>query len=192
MEDLSGTLRYTQEDYLTDISLRKSDSEKIKAVCTAFLTMARASVRSSSYDPSVLVADNKQKDNKVVYRLSEYEYLNTLYKALDQTILSDKISFSNFSVGIDGDSAQAKIVESYEYYINDGFEGESFRKRLYYFDLSKENDEWKIACVTSNDPWESNGFSYEPINAAEAVASIIQDAVEAERKAALNADNPAR
>lgn len=184
---LQSTLRYTQEEYLANISDAKSDAARIEAVCTSFLTMARASVRNEKYDPSVLVADNKLKENKVAYRLSEYEYLAALYKALNQTILSDKISFSDFSLSIDGNSAQAKIVESYEYNINDGFEGESFRKRQYDFDLVKENDEWKIICVTTNDPWEDSDFNYEAINVSKTVASIVEAAAEAEQKAALNA-----
>jgi len=183
---LQSTLRYTQEEYLASISAMKSDTAKIESVCTSFLTMARASVRSEKYDPSVLVADNKLKDNKVAYRLSEYEYLAALYKALDQTILSDNISFSEFSLSIDGNSAQAKIVESYEYNINDGFKGESFRKRQYYFDLIMENDKWKITCVTTNDPWEDSDFNYEPINVTKAVASIVEAAAEAEHEATLN------
>jgi len=186
-DTLQSTLRYTQEEYLANISATKSDTARIEAVCTSFLSMARASVRSEKYDPSVLVADNKLKENKVAYRLSEYEYLAALYKALNQTILSDNISFSDFSLSIDGNSAQAKIVESYEYNINDGFEGESFRKRQYDFDLVMENDEWKITSVTTNDPWEDSDFNYEAIDVSKAVASIVEAAAEAKHEATLNA-----
>lgn len=185
---LQSTLRYTQEEYLANMAAAKTDAEKIEAVCTSFLTMARASVRNQKYDPSVLVADNKLKDNKVAYRLSEYKYLAALYNALNQTILSDNISFSDFSLSIDGNSAQAKIVESYEYYINDGFEGNSFRKRQYYFDLIRENAGWKISSVATNDPWENNNFNYEAIDVSKAVASIANAASEAKHKATLNAN----
>ncbi len=152
------TLTMTQKKYLaaTENAITQSngDAQKIEAICKSFLTLAKASVRDpQSYDSTQLIATDSLKKSTVQYRLTDYEYQSALNKALGWEILSDDLVFSNFKVQkIDKNSAEASIVESYTYYITDGFDDESFRRKMYTFELLRSSDGWKITNVTIRRP----------------------------------------
>lgn len=165
------TLNMTQEDYLAvvknTISQNKSDAQKIESTCETFLTLAKASVRDpQNYNCTKLIATDSMKKDTIQYRLTGYEYQSALNKALGWTISKDNLVFKNFKLHkIDKDSAVASVVELYTYYANNGFDDESFRSKMYTFELLKSPDGWQITNVTTDDPWETNeDFVYKPID----------------------------
>ncbi|MGB8455958.1 MAG: hypothetical protein WCD89_27040 [Anaerocolumna sp.] len=68
---------------------------------------------------------------RIPSNITDYTYQAEFNKALDQTISSDSLDFTDFKVSYDGDQVVASVVESYTYYIDDGFDGESFRRKMY-------------------------------------------------------------
>lgn len=174
------TLDYTQQDYLPSrVSTRAQaadDSSQIEQLIVGFLASSKAYVRSpEQYSNGVLfIADTARDVAPIKYRISETEYQRALNDAMGWEITSDNISFDNFAVEVDGDSASASIVEDYTYYITDGFDSESFRRREYSFDLENGINGWEIVSVTTNDPWElETGFSYTPIDVNSRVSAVL-------------------
>jgi len=178
-ENINGfdTLSFSQDDYQNILinSEKMSEDNQIKNICESFIASSRAYVRKpSDYSNSVYLDKNRTMTAQVEYRLSEYDYLNSLYNALDWKITSDSIVFDKFSVEINNDNAYASIVESYTYDITDGFKDNSFRRREYTFTLSKGDEGWRITNVTTNDPWESNkDFNYEAIDVESVVLTQV-------------------
>lgn len=180
-----NTVNMTQNDYLAEtkkaISQSTSDDRRIEAICETFLTLAKASVRDpKSYDSTQLIAADSLKNAKVQYRLTDYEYQSALNNALDWKISQDNLSFTDFKVQKKSEnSAVASVVESYTYQINDGFNQQSFRRKMYTFELLSGSDGWKITNVTTDDPWEKDAkFTYAPIDVKSAVnAHLAETAV---------------
>ncbi len=74
----------------------------------------------------------------------------------------------------DKNSTEASLVESYTYYITDGFDEESFRRKMYTFELLRGSDGWKITNVTTDDHWETDDkFEYTPIDVEGAVKAQL-------------------
>jgi hypothetical protein len=169
------TLSISQEGYLAEIHELENqysgininrEENIIEKTCEAFLAISKASVRlPEKYNQTVLILLSSMGLNTVKYRLSEYQYQTNLNRLLKTVITNDEIEFTNFTVSLYGNTAKASIVETYTYYMNDGFDGFNFRRRLYIFDLKKTDGKWMIADVITDDPWESSGnFDYEPMD----------------------------
>ena len=169
----------SEGEYLQSISLSLKDNmpaeKQIQAVCEAFLVIAKASVREpGKYDCSRLIANNRLNRNTVEYRLSEYEYQAALKQAMGWEILRDELVFSDFKVSIKGNSALAKLVETYTYFQTDGSNSDSYRRRMYIFELEREADRWLVTNVTTDDPWELEaGFEYDTIDVVAAVEALL-------------------
>lgn len=169
------TLEKTQAQYIEQTKPSRistltvnNDKNLIELTCRAFLSIGRASVRSTEYDAGTLVNTQDSDIDKIDYRLSEYKYLSALYGAEDVSIESDNIQFSDFDSDITGDTATASIVESYTYYTDD-FDGYNFRMRKYDFSLEKQADgSWSVCSVTTDDPWETDSFTYMPLSVSDA------------------------
>jgi hypothetical protein len=180
------TTSLTQQEYLEvlNVSARQQsesalieNSDLIKLTCETFLTLAKASVRNPlAYDPSQLIVYQSRSLDTIKYRLSEYEYLAKLYQTLKQVISDDSLEFTDFVLLSKEKTVTAGIVETYKYTINDGFDGENFRRRMYYFDLQFIDGQWQITNVTTNDPWEqSEAFVYQPIDVESAINELSAD-----------------
>ena len=173
------TLSLTQEDYESIASNQTSafsingeanEEKMIENTCKAYIAASRAYVRRPDrYSGNAFVEEESTSNATIEYRTSEFEYLNKLNEVLDYEIVYDNISFDGFKAEIDGENAEASIVESYSYYQNDGFDTECFRMREYTFKLLKDDNGWEITEVKTNDAWEEEGFNYEPINIDEAI-----------------------
>ncbi len=167
------TISFAQSDYESvkdSRKTRKDDKAQIECICKAFLSSSKAYVRCPDlYCNKSFISASKIGDKKIQYRLSEYDYLTALYNNLDWKITEDNLVFDDFKSEVDGNNAVAEVVESYTYYITDGFDDESFRRRKYTFTLCKESDIWMITEIITDDPHETDKFSYEPINISEAV-----------------------
>lgn len=177
-----NTLNRTQKEYLTAtknaISQNTSDDQQIEAICETFLTLAKAYVRApQSYDSTQLIAAESLKKAAVQYRLTDYEYQSALNNALGWKILRDNLIFTGFKVQKKSkDSAVASVVESYTYYITNGFNDESFRRKMYTFELLRGSDGWKITNITTDDPWETDAnFKYTPIDAKSALNAHLAE-----------------
>lgn len=167
------TLSFSMDEYCDSakpsswLFIEESDEEVIQDTCEAFIAVGRASVRNPEYTIAALSDCSQQ---QVKYRQSEFLYLSALYNAENVEILSDNLTFSDFEAEIADDEATASIVEKYTYYTND-FDGYNFRMRKYTFSLMKDDDDtWVIKSVKTDDPWETNAFSYEPYNPTDAIA----------------------
>ena len=183
LSKIIDTVSISQEEYLNEVKASGSetfvddlnrDSNIIQKTCEGFLAIAKASVRMpAEYNPKVLILDTSLSLDTVEYRLSEYKYQMNLNQLLRQVIRTDSIEFSDFTVTQDANEAKASLVESYKYYINDGFDEENFRRRMYMFDLKQINGKWKISDVVTDDPWErSETFVYQPIDIEMALNEI--------------------
>jgi len=187
LSHIIDTTSYTQEQYLNsaDISGKSafttlSDDKVVQLTCESFLAIAKASVRKpNEYDPTKVVLLSSLDKNTIQYRLTDYTYQAELNKALDQTISSDRLVFTDFKVSYDGAQAVASIVESYTYYIDDGFDGESFRRKMYTFELQNVDGKWMIADVTTNDPWELEmDFEYKPLDVQAEILNLLAEDVQ--------------
>ncbi|MBD5115138.1 MAG: hypothetical protein HDT46_08050 [Ruminococcaceae bacterium] len=178
------TLSLTQEDYESiasnqisafSINSEANEEKMIQNTCKAYIATSRAYVRRPDrYSGNAFVEEESTSNATIEYRTSEFEYLNKLNEVLDSEIIYDNISFDGFKTDIDGENAEASIVESYSYYRNDGFDIESFRMREYNFKLFKGDNGWEITEVKTNDAWEEEGFNYEPINIDEAINAATE------------------
>lgn len=168
------TISILQEGYLAEIHEMENqysgnnlnrEENIIEKTCEAFLAISKASVRlPGEYDQKGLVLSSSLGLKTVQYRLSEYQYQTNLNRLLDQVIQKDVIEFTDFTVSFNGNTAKVSIVETYTYYVDDGFDGFNFRRRMYFFDLENLNGKWLISDVITDDPWESSGdFNYRPI-----------------------------
>lgn len=155
------------------LAITESQNHEIEETCKSFLSLCRASVRSSAYSPDVLIDSSHINDNRISYRLCEYQNLASLFSINDTPILNDSILFSDFKYTINGNSATASIVEKYTYYADDGFDSESYRMREYFFTLSNESGHWRITDIRTNDPWEDNDFDYKIVSSEEMYLNSI-------------------
>lgn len=91
--------------------------------------------------------------------------------------MRDNLVFTDFKVQIKSkNSAVASVVESYTYYITDGFDDESFRRKMYTFELLRGSDGWAITNVTTDDPWETDEkFEYKPTDVKTAVDAHLAE-----------------
>ncbi|PKM76124.1 MAG: hypothetical protein CVU90_14050 [Firmicutes bacterium HGW-Firmicutes-15] len=176
------TLNRTQEEYLaetkTAITQSNSDEQKIESICESFLTLAKASVRDpQSYDCTQLITTDSLKKATVQYRLTDYQYQSALNKALGWKITRDDLVFTDFKIQKKNKNyVEASVVESYTYNITDGFDGKSFRRKMYTFELLGGSDGWKITNVNTDDPWETDeGFEYKPIDVKTAVNAHLAE-----------------
>lgn len=173
------TLSYTKDDYKNlSMNSKANDNNQIQSVIIGYLATERAYVRKPEEYTQArgFVTATALNSNTVSYRKSESEYLKELNKLMNWTISRDCISFDNYRAQIEEQVATAKIVENYEYYINDGFDGESFRRREYTFEMKKELGDWKITSVKTNDPWENEStFAYTPIDVQGTIAEIANE-----------------
>lgn len=162
------TMTFSNKEYLSVATQpARTEEDAIEHTLVAYLALNKAYVRDKdNYQQATdLIAPSARVDSTIEYRASETEYQAALNQFMGWKITRDKLSFSDYMATINSDTATARIVEDYEYYITDNFEDESFRRREYTFYLLKDNDGWKVATVATNDPWESEAaFSYEPID----------------------------
>lgn len=175
------TLNFTQDDYVSSAytaGRSLDDKGQLENICASFIASSRAHVRNPDlYKSTAFVSDKCVYNSKIQYRLSEFDYLNALYKELGWEILEDNLSFDNIQVKINGNTAVVKVVESYTYYVTDGFDDESFRRREYTFTLDKNNSLWQITGVVTNDPWEDDNFTYQPINIKNTIDALQKDSI---------------
>lgn len=176
---LIDTVSQSQEEYVKAVRTKFQENapvnHQIQSTCEAFLAIAKASVRErEKYDCSQLVAKGSLNKNTIQYRLTEYEYQSALNKALGWQILRDELVLSDFIIQIKGRDATASVVESYTYFQTDGFDSDSFRRKMYTFTLRDDGRGWEIIDVTTNDPWErEETFTYEPIDVSASVKEAL-------------------
>lgn len=187
LSTITDTTSFDQEQYLNPIELSSnnflsavSEDVKVQLTCESFLAMAKAYVRNpKKYDYTKRIHPNSLGKDTIKYRMSTFYYESEIKKALKEVISIDNLEFTDFKVTYNGDIATASIVESYTYYSNDGFDGKSFRRKKYTFELQKNNNQWEITDVKTNDPWELDpSFEYKPIDVETTISNII---VEKER-----------
>jgi hypothetical protein len=178
---IDNTTSYSQEQYLYISSSEKQvimlTQKAVRLVCESFLSLAKAYVRNpEAYDATLKISADCLSKNTIQYRLSEYECQTALNEALEHIIYMDALTFDGFEATVNGEEATANIVESYTYYIDDGFDSESFRRKKYTFSLRNISGEWLITDVITDDPWEvRSDFIYQPINVQATVSAVMAD-----------------
>ncbi|MDO5650264.1 MAG: hypothetical protein Q4G11_06635, partial [Gallicola sp.] len=137
------TLLYPNDIYaaLASNNMEKDD-EVIANTIVGYLATEKAYVRCPDlYTRAIGFVEDKALSSKTIaYRTSESEYLKELNKLMGWTIYKDNLSFRDFKVSICKDVANASIVEDYQYFIDDDFDEESFRRRKYSFEMIKTSD----------------------------------------------------
>lgn len=162
------TVSFSNDDYLSLVrNTKKEDDIQIQNTMIGYLSLEKAYVRNpEKYIRANGFVEPESLSNKTIrYRESESEYLKSLFQTNKWFVSKDNIMFHSFTNKLNGKYASASIVEEYTYFVNDDFDGENFRKREYFFELEKNNENvWKIVSVKTNDPWELEGdFDYEEI-----------------------------
>lgn len=181
------TLSYTNEEY-KELAKNKgqNDNDQIENLIIGYLATEKAYVRNPEvYERAVVFVDEKAlTSNTIAYRESESRYLQELNNLMGWTIYEDFLSFSQYKVTINQKMACASIVEDYKYFINDGFDGESYRRREYTFSLSKDSGFWTIVDIKTNDPWETeDNFSYTEIDVSGVIAQLADEMAKANNTA---------
>ncbi len=139
-----------------------SDMQIIEEICKVHIATSRAYVRDpGSYSTTTFFSPEAGENQLVKNHVSQYKYLNALYKANGWTFYSDSLSFSGFKAEIDGDNAHASIVEEYSYDIDNGFDNLSWLSREYSIDLRKSSGNWYITCISTDSPIESEEIDVE-------------------------------
>jgi len=174
----NDSLLVLQSDYENKVSsanLQNTGNEnKIKAAVQTFILVSRAKMRNgNAYDEKFLIKKDKLNDDNILYRLKLNELHYQLNKKL-RVIKWDSIDFSNFNVTINGDQADASIVENYSYYIDDTFKDTCYESKIYYFTLSLSGGRWYITNIKTSDPWETeDNFVYKDFDVNQAVNDTL-------------------
>jgi len=128
------------------------------------------------FPPDTPVTDMTLSDVLYKDRLSDSQYTAALNELMGWSIISDDIRFSDLKIEMSGKNAKASIVESYTYYINDGFSGESFRRKMYTFVLEYSGEDWLITNIFTDDPWEIQPtFVYKAIDVEAEIARLDEE-----------------
>lgn len=191
--NLKDSLDYTQAEYISNIyqgnrflllSRDVKDREEIERVCIGLLSIGNASSRNADYDITALAANRESLSKGFEHYKSTNDYLYAVHSALGWSVYEDNLEYSDFTVEISNNAANASIVESYTYYMGSDFDSDfCFRKRCYDITLTKTDDGlWKVVSVAirgaEDDP---------PIDIVERVHAIT----ESHRSAALKTNVPA-
>jgi len=172
---------FTQRDYMQRIanmtnSRTSKDSDAIKTTIKTFLTLSKAYIRDFTNYSNKMLINNGYKESAIIqYYYSTVEYDRRTRDLLGWGIISDDITFWNYSININGYTASASIVETYHYISNDGF-GDSYRTKEYFFELIRADGIWQIISIKTNDPWEMDDtFIYIPIDVDAVIINIIDE-----------------
>lgn len=139
-----------------------SDMQIIEEICKVHIATSRAFVRDpDSYSKTTFFSPEAGEKQLVKNHVSQYDYLNALYEAKGWTFRSDRLSFSGFQAEIDGDYANASIVEEYSYDIDNGFDKMCWLSREYSVNLHKSLGNWYITCITTDSPIEKEEIDVE-------------------------------
>jgi hypothetical protein len=191
----TDTFSKTQEEYIDELYENNltttSENERIENVIETFLKIEQAHIRNNdAYDCKFLVQENALNSDTICYRLSNADYQTAVNELLGWEIVYDDLTFSDFKSTTNGDQASASIVTEYRYYATDGFDTESHKTRENFFELVKENGQWLITEVTSNDPWElEDTFEYGTLDIESMVENVKQELTSAELNATTNQEN---
>lgn len=180
------TLSKTQEQYVNNASKKGllsmsasavSVNDSIKNTIETYLALGHAKTRNmKSYSDTALIKSDKVQDKTIVYRNSTNEYLYKIHEALKTPVKWDDLSFKNFTVKVDGNTATATVVEDYKYFLDDEFQTVSNRVKEYTITLENTVGAWNVTSVKTNDPEETKSdFSYTPIDVDKAVSSVLTD-----------------
>ena len=151
----------TTNAYVND-SIELSDIQIIEEICKVHIATSRAYVRDpDNYSKTTFFSPEANDNQLVKNHISQYDYLNSLYEAKDWTVYSDNLSFSEYNVEINGDYANASIVEEYSYDINNGFDELCWLSREYSITLRKSLGNWYITCITTDSPIERKEIDIE-------------------------------
>lgn len=132
-------------------SAELSDMQIIEEICKVHIATSRAFVRDpDNYSKTTFFSPEAGENQLVKNHVSQYDYLNALYEAKGWTFYSDSLSFSGFEVEINGDYANASIVEEYSYDIDNGFDELCWLSREYSIALRKSSGNWYITCITTD------------------------------------------
>lgn len=148
--------------------------EMVKDTIREFLTAEYKYVREGGEREGLTrLAPAAQGMDAIKFQLSYFDYQAAVYEYLGWEFVYDNVEFSDFSVTLNGDNAEASVVTKHTFYLTDGFDKESFRSRENYFTLTKIGSAWKIVNWTTNDPWElSDEFRYEVIDTDAAIEAL--------------------
>lgn len=179
------------ENKVNSANLENAGNEnKIKAAVQTFILVSRAKMRNgNAYDEKFLIKKDKLSDNNILYRLKSNELRYQLNKKL-RVIKWDNIDFNNFNVTINGNQADASIVENYSYYIDDTFKDTCYENKIYYFTLSLSGSKWYITNIKTSDPWETDdNFVYKDFDVNQAVNDTLAVNITSAVKDKLTADS---
>lgn len=151
-----------------------ANENKIKVAVQTFIFVSRAKMRNgNAYDEKFLINKSKLNDANILYRLKLNELHYQLNKKL-RVIKWDNIDLKDFNVTINGDQADASIVENYSYYIDDTFKDTCYENKEYYFTLSLSGGRWYITSIKTSDPWEKDAnFVYKDFDVNQAVNDVL-------------------
>lgn len=177
---LGDTMNLTQDDYLAVVEKTKSQSSSeehiIEVTCKIFLALGRAYVRDpEAYDCTSLINADSMDNKTIQYLLSRYKYLSALYETYEWEMLWDDLKFEDFNINISGDRANASVIESYIYFLDNDFQSESGLRRQLDFELLLGPDGWKITDVRRKNLETQEGFDYTPIDVEAVIAKLIEE-----------------
>lgn len=161
----------------SDASMETSSA--VQVVCELFISSVYASRRNAKYDISAFTVDNSLKNDTLAYVNSLNEYHREVNALCDYNIVSDRISFNNFQIAIEGDTCTVQVEVKYFYDITGAFNETCNVNCEYYLTLKKTQDGWRVASVRTSMPSENiEGFIYHSFDAKElALANATKQAL---------------
>lgn len=155
----------------TDVALQRT--------CELFISSIYASQREDDYDCTAFATQANRTgtlNNTLAYIESKNAYQREISELCDFEIVSDHISFDNFSATVNGNTCTAEIGVHYTYELTGAFEDTCFVNCVYYLNLQKENGSWRIVSATTSMPDEqSDGFTYGAFDAHAAATAVKND-----------------
>lgn len=173
---VSDTLELSPEDYISMHKAFSRGENAVQATCELFVASIFASRRNEAYNCEAFVSNPDELDPTLAYIQSVNAYQREIAPMANLEILSDSISFENFSAKMNGNHCDAEIQMHYSYELTGAFDNTCYLNCMYYITLVKRSDGWFVeSAKTSMPDEESDGFTYEAFDAHAAAVAAMED-----------------
>lgn len=104
------------------------------------------------------------------------EYQREINELMDFNIVSDSISFGDFSATITGNSCSVELPVHYSYELTGAFEETCYLNTVYYLTLENVSGSWYVVSAKSSMEMEADeDFTYEAFDAKSAAFNVASD-----------------
>ncbi len=173
---VADTLDLSPDDYISMHKAFSQGENAAQATCELFVALIFASRRNEAYNCSAFFANPYDLDPTLAYIQSVNAYQREVAPMANLEVLSDSISFENYSAKMSGSHCYAEIQMHYSYELTGAFEDTCHLNCMYFITLVKRSNGWYVESAKTSMPDEaSDGFTYEAFDAHSAAVAAIED-----------------